>query len=56
MGRLLVSPRVSPCEPLCALLLAKASVYTRFHPKKRTWAVCAGGVEGRVINVLETLV
>ena len=30
---------VSACVPLCAILLAKASVCTRFHPRKQTWAV-----------------
>ena len=30
---------VSACKPLCAILLAKASVCTRFHPRKQTWTV-----------------
>ena len=32
---------VSACKSLCAILLAKASVCTRFHPRKQTWAICA---------------
>ena len=32
------STPVSPCEPLCAILLAKARC-THFHPQKRMWAV-----------------
>ena len=43
---------VSRCVRSCW----RRRVCTRFHPKKRTWAVCAGGVEGRATNVLETLV
>ena len=46
---------VSACKPLCAILLAKASC-THFHPQKRMWAVCAGGVEVRVTDALEALI
>ena len=44
--------RVSRCVRSCW----RRRVCTRFHSQKRAWAVCAGGVEGHVTNVLETLV
>ena len=48
-------PPVSACKPLCAILLAKPSVYP-LSGLKANVAVCAGGVEVRVIDALETLV
>ena len=44
--------RVSPCVQS----FSERRVCTRFHPRKQTWAVCAGGIEVRVTSVLETLV
>ena len=49
------TPPVSPCSP-CVRFFSESRVCTHFRPRKRTWAVCAGDVEGRVTNVLETLV
>ena len=46
---------ISPCEPLCAIFLRKPSVYP-LSPVKANVAVCAGGVEVRVADALETLV
>ena len=46
---------VLPCKPLCAIFRRKPSVYP-LSPVKANVAVCAGGVEVRVTNVLETLV
>ena len=43
-----VCPRVRSFE--------QGRVCTHFHPRKQAWAVCAGGVEDRVDNVLKTLV
>ena len=44
--------RVCPC----VRSFEQGRVCTHFYPRKQAWAVCAGGVEGRVTNVLETLV
>ena len=47
------------CFAVCALVcnpLSRAECVTHFHPRKQAWAVCAGGVEDRVDNVLDTLV
>ena len=44
--------RVSRCVRSCW----QRRVCTHFHPRKQAWAVCAGGVEDSVDNVLETLV
>ena len=49
------TPPVSACKPLCAIFRRKPSVYP-LSPVKANVAVCAGGVEVRVTNVLETLV
>ena len=43
---------VCPCVRSCW----QRRVCTHFHLQKRMWAVCTGGVEDRVDNVLETLV
>ena len=40
----------------CVRFFEQSRVCTHFHPRKQAWAVCAGGVEDRVDNVLETLV
>ena len=40
MGRLLVSPRVSPCEPLCAIFIRKASVYPLSPVKANVGRLC----------------
>ena len=40
----------------CVRSFEQSRVCTRFHPRKQTWGVCAGGVEVRVTNALETLV
>ena len=40
----------------CVRSCWRRRVCTHFHPQERTWAVCAGGIEVRVTNVLETLV
>ena len=34
------TPRVSPCEPLCAILLAKASVYPLLLVKANVGRLC----------------
>ena len=44
--------RVSPC----VRSFEQGRVCTHFHPRKQARAVCAGGVEDRVDNVLETLI
>ena len=44
--------RVCPC----VRSFEQGRVCTHFHPRKQARAVCAGGVEDRVDNVLETLV
>ena len=31
---------VSACKPLCAIILRKPGVCTRFHPQKQTWGIC----------------
>ena len=46
---------VSACEPLCAIFLGEPSVYP-LSPVKANVAVCAGGVENRMTDALETLV
>ena len=48
-------PPASPCEPLCAIFLRKPSVYP-LSGLKANVAVCAGGVENRMTDALETLV
>ena len=40
----------------CVRSFSESRVCTRFRERKRTWAVCAGGVEDRVTSVLDTLV
>ena len=48
--------RVSPCKPLCARLGAGVACVPAAVPRNERCGVCAGGVEGRAANVLETLV
>lgn len=51
------TPRVSPCKPLCARLGdGVACGVPAAVPRNERCGVCAGGVEGRATNVLETLV
>ena len=47
---------VSPCEPLCARLGAGVACVPAAVPRNERCGVCAGGVEGRATNVLETLI
>ena len=48
------SAPVSACEPLCAIFLRKPSVYPLSLVKANV-AVCAGGVENRMTNALESV-
>ena len=40
----------------CVRFFSESRVCTRFRVRKRTWAACAGGVEVRVTDALDTLV
>lgn len=40
----------------CVRFFEQRRVCTRFRVRKRTWAACAGGVEVRVTNALESVV
>ena len=48
-----------PCFGVQAAVCAVrgwGGVCTRFHPRKRTWAICARGVEARMADALEALI
>ena len=55
-GASIQSTPVSTCEPLCAIFLREPRCVPTFTCESKRGAVCAGGVEGRMTDALETLV
>ena len=48
-------PRMDGIDAVCAVR-GWGGVCTRFHPRKRMWAICARGVEARMADALEALI